>query len=168
MPRVRAADGLNRVTAILRELFGDAVKADKKSRLRSLKDLDAAAATLASACQMLLDDTVPDTELRKQLFARISPEALALALAGVNKLIRPTDNVYYQELDPKYKTVRRFLPALAEHIQLGANAAGEPSGPKRVSQVVSAGFVGACFDATNGGHRRPARGTFDLANPWRA
>lgn len=35
---------------ILRELFGDAVKADKKSHLRSLKDLDEAAATLASAC----------------------------------------------------------------------------------------------------------------------
>jgi len=62
----------------------------------------------------------------KQLFARISPDALALALSGVNKLIRPTDNVYYQELDAKYKTVRRFLPALAMHIHFGANAAGEP------------------------------------------
>ncbi|MEO5932509.1 MAG: hypothetical protein ABIQ08_03010 [Duganella sp.] len=61
------------------------MKADKKSRLRSLKDLDEAAATLDSACQILLDDTVPDTELRKQLFTRISPSALALALAGVNK-----------------------------------------------------------------------------------
>ena len=107
-------DALEVLEVILRELFGDAVKADRKSRLRSLKDLDEAAATLASACQMLLDDTVPDAELRKQLFARISPDALALALAGVNKLIRPTDNVYYQELDAKYKTVRRFLPALAE------------------------------------------------------
>jgi len=109
---------------ILRELFGDAVNADRNSRLRSLKDLDEAAATLASACQMLLDDTVPDAELRKLLFEWISPDALALA--GVNKLIRPTDNVYYQELDAKYKTVRRFLPALAEHFQFGANAAGEP------------------------------------------
>ena len=49
---------------ILRELFGDAIKADKKSRLRSLKDLDEAAFTLASACHMLLDDTMPDSELR--------------------------------------------------------------------------------------------------------
>lgn len=111
---------------ILRELFGDAVKADKKSRLRSLKDLDEAAATLASACQILLDDTVPDSELRNQLFAQISPDTLALALAGVNKLIRPTDDVYFQELDAKYKAVRRFLPALAEHIHFGANATGKP------------------------------------------
>ncbi|MEX5748763.1 Tn3 family transposase [Massilia sp. X63] len=119
-------DALEVLEVILRELFGDAVKADKKSRLRSLKDLDEAAATLARACQMLLDDTVPDSELRNQLFARISPDALALALASVNKLIRPIDNVYYQELDAKYKTVRRFLPALAEHIHFSANAAGEP------------------------------------------
>jgi hypothetical protein len=119
-------DAMEVLEVILRELFDDAVKADRKSRLRSLKDLDEAAAILASACQMLLDDAVPDVELRKQLFAPISPEALALALACVNKVIRPTDNVYYQALDAKYKTVRRFLPALAEHIRFGANAAGEP------------------------------------------
>ncbi|PYD85186.1 Tn3 family transposase [Pseudomonas syringae pv. pisi] len=119
-------DALEVLEVILHELFGNAVKADRKSRLRSLKDLDEAAATLASACQMLLDDTVPDAELRKLLFERIPPDALALALAGVNKLIRPTDNVYYEELDAKYKTVRRFLPALAEHIQFSANATGEP------------------------------------------
>jgi hypothetical protein len=75
---------------------------------------------------MLLDDTVPDAELRNQLFAPMSPDALALALAGVNKLIRPTDNVRYQELDAKYKTVHRFLLVLGEHIHFGANAAGEP------------------------------------------
>ena len=129
-------DALEVLEVILRELFGDAVKADKKSRLRSLKDLDEAAATLASACQMLLDDAVPDAELRKQLFARISPEALSLALAGVNKLIRPSDNVYYQELDAKYKTVRRFLPALAEQIHFGANVAGEAA----LNQLRAEGF----------------------------
>lgn len=40
-------DALEVLEVILRELFGDAVKADKKSRLRSLKDLDEAAATSA-------------------------------------------------------------------------------------------------------------------------
>ena len=119
-------DALEVLEIILRDLFGDAVKADKKARLRSLKDLDTAAATLASACQILLDTSVLDAELRPRLFALISPDALAQALAGVNTLIRPANNVYYLELDAKYKTVRRFLPALAEHIHFGANAAGEP------------------------------------------
>lgn len=32
----------------------------------------------------------------RRRFARISPDVLARALAGVNKLIRPTDNLYCQ------------------------------------------------------------------------
>lgn len=130
-------DALEVLEVILHELFGDAVKADRKSRLRSLKDLDEAAATLASACQMLLDEAVPDAELRKQLFARISPDALALALAGVNKLIRPTDNVYYQELDAKYKTVRRFLPALCSMVS-GASCVSTTARARRISLARSA------------------------------
>ena len=119
-------DGLEVLEVLLRELFGDAIKADKKSRLRTLKDLDQAAATLASACQMLLDTSLPDGDLRTRLFEKIPRNALTLALEGVNALIRPADNVYYQELDAKYKTVRCFLPALVEHIRFGANVAGEP------------------------------------------
>ena len=119
-------DGLEVLEVLLRELFGDAIKADKKSRLRTLKDLDQAAAMLASACQMLLDTSLPDGDLRTRLFEKIPRNALTLALEGVNALIRPADNVYYQELDAKYKTVRCFLPALVEHIRFGANVAGEP------------------------------------------
>lgn len=119
-------DALEVLEAVLRELFGAAIKADRKARLRTLKDLDQAAAVLASACQMVLDQALPDAELRTRLFARIPRNALTLALEGVNALIRPADDVYYRELDAKYKTVRRFLPALVEHVRFGANAAGKP------------------------------------------
>ena len=119
-------DALDVLEALLRELFSDAVKADKKVRLRTLKDLDQAAATLARACQMLLDPEVKDAELRARVFEQIPREALALALDGVNALIRPADNVYYLELQAKYRTVRRFLPTLLEQIRFGANAAGAP------------------------------------------
>jgi TnpA family transposase len=119
-------DALEVLEALLCELFGEAIKADKKARLRTLKDLDKAAATLASACETLLDTTLPDAELRTRLFEKIPRDRLAQALDGVNALIRPADNVYYQELDAKYKTVRRFLPTLVEHVRFGANLAGEP------------------------------------------
>lgn len=119
-------DALEVLEALLRDLFGNAVKADRKARLRTLKDLDQAAAVLASACQVVLDDALADAELRDRLFARIPRAALSQAIANINALIRPDDNVYYRELDAKYKTVRRFLPALVEHIRFGANAAGEP------------------------------------------
>ncbi len=70
--------------ALLRELFGDAIKADKKARLHTLKDLDQAAATLAHACQMLLDTGLPDAELRATLFEKIPRDTLMRALEGVN------------------------------------------------------------------------------------
>ena len=111
---------------LLRELFGDAIKADKKARLRTLKDMDQAAATLVSACQILLDTHLPDAKLRTRLFEKIPRDMLTRTLDGVTALIRPPDNVYYQELDAKCKTVRCFLPALVEHIRFGANVASEP------------------------------------------
>jgi TnpA family transposase len=119
-------DVLDVLEVLLRELFGDAIKADKQARLRTLKDLDQAAATLASACQMLLDSNVPDADLRTLLFEKIPRDTLTRALEGVNALIRPADDVYFQELDAKYRTVRCFLPYLVEQIHFGANVAGEP------------------------------------------
>jgi TnpA family transposase len=119
-------DALEVLEALLRDLFNAALRADKKARLRTLKDLDKAAATLANACQILLDTSFPDVELRTQLFEKIPRDTLAQAVDGVIALIRPADDVYYHELDAKYRTVRRFLPALLEHVRFGANSDGEP------------------------------------------
>src|SRR5471032_1897194 len=104
-------DALEVLEGLLRELFGDAIKADKKARLRTLKDLDQAAATLAHACQLLRDTSVPDAELRTTLFEKIPRATLTQALEGVKALIRPADNVYFRELDAKYRSVRRYVPA---------------------------------------------------------
>jgi TnpA family transposase len=119
-------DALDVLDALLRELFTGAAKAEKKARLRTLKDLDLAAGMLAQACQTLFDPDVPDSEVRPQVFGKIPREALAQALQGVNALIRPPSHVYQLELADKYKTVRRFLPMLVEQIRFGANAAGTP------------------------------------------
>ncbi len=118
-------DALEVLEALLRELFGDAIKADNKARQRTMKDLDQAALTLAKACQMVLDDTLSDSELRAKLFQKIPREMLTRALDGVNTLTRPVDNVYYKELDAKYRTVRRFLPALIENVHFASNTAGK-------------------------------------------
>ena len=119
-------DALEVLEGLLRDLFGDAVKADKKARSRTLKDLDRDAATLADACKMLIDPGVADAEVRGRVFEFVPREALAQALDSVLGLIRPVDNVYYRELDAGYRAVRRYLPALVEHIRFGANADGRP------------------------------------------
>lgn len=60
-------DVLEVLEVLLRELFGDAIKADKKARLRTLKDMDQAAATLVSACQILLDTPLAGCRVAHQV-----------------------------------------------------------------------------------------------------
>src|SRR5271166_1377531 len=95
---------------LLDDLFGKAITADKKARLRTLKDLDQSAAALAEACHLLLDPDVPDESLRNKVFAKIPRAALENALERVSVLIRPPDDVYYQELSEHYRSVRGYLP----------------------------------------------------------
>lgn len=119
-------DALEVLDLLLHEFFSDAAKADKKARLRGLKDLDQAATVLATACRTLLDPALADGDLRDTVFARIPPEVLTQALADVDALVRPPDDVYYRELDARYRAVRIFLPTLLRHIRFGPSPAGEP------------------------------------------
>ena len=117
-------DALDVLDLLLRDLFARAKQADHKARLRTLKDLDKAASTLAEACRMLLDPNLPDGELRKRVYDAIGQDELAQALADVNGLVRPADDVFYQELSAKAATVTRFLPTLLRVIRFDANPAG--------------------------------------------
>jgi hypothetical protein len=110
----------------LHEFFNDAAKADKKARLRSIKDLDKAATVLATACRTLLDPALADNGLRDIVFARTPHKVLEQALAIIDALVRPPDDIYYQELDARYRALRLFLPTLLKHIKFGASPAGEP------------------------------------------
>ena len=65
-------------------------------------------------------------ELRDKLFEKMPRELLAQAVNSVNALVQPANYVYFNELDAKFRTVRRFLPALVEHVHFGANATGQP------------------------------------------
>ena len=110
---------------LLHEFFSEAAKADKKARLRSIKDLDKAAIVLATACRTLLDFANADNDLRDIVFTLTPHKALEQALACVDALVRPPDDVYYSELVAHYRTLRLFLPTLLRYIQFGASPAGE-------------------------------------------
>jgi len=111
---------------VLHAFFSNAINADKKARLRGLKDLDQAATVLATACRTLLDPALADSELREAVFACIPRETLTQALANVDALVRSPDDVYYRELDARYRAVRVFLPTLLQHIRFGSSPAGQP------------------------------------------
>jgi hypothetical protein len=107
-----AHDALEVLEALLRELFSNAEKADKKARMRSLNDLDRSAATLAAACRKVLNSSISDDNVRARLFDNLPKTALVEALEEVNALTRPANDVYFLALDARYRSVRRFLPDL--------------------------------------------------------
>lgn len=118
-------EALEVLEMLLGELFGKAEKAQRKARLRTMKDLDKAAGTLADACRILLDPDLPDGELRTHVFATTPRPKLEQALAEVNTLIRPSDDVYFRELEERYRSVRRYLPAVLKHVHFGSSPAGK-------------------------------------------
>lgn len=102
------------------------MKADKKARLRALKDLDQATATLIDACSVLLDATLPEQEVRAKVFIKVPRAVLEGALKEAKALIRPPDDVFYLALTERYTAVRRYLPAVLRQIRFEAGPAGQP------------------------------------------
>jgi TnpA family transposase len=119
-------DVLDVLSMVLRDLFSRANQAHKKRRLRTIKDLDQAAATLAEACKLLLNSEQSDQELREQIYTAIGYERIIRAVDDVSSIIDPPDNVFYQELKQKRHTVKRFLPTFLRVINFEANEAGKP------------------------------------------
>ncbi len=119
-------DALNVLEIVLKDLFSKAKRTNNKNRLRTIKDLDNAAATLVDACKLLLDSNLSDQDVRVKIFTHIGYKPLILAVQEVDSLIQPPDNVFYQELEQKEKTVKKFFPTFLRTINFESNQAGKP------------------------------------------
>jgi TnpA family transposase len=119
-------DALDVLDIVLTDMFSGASKAGMKARLRTLKDLDAAAVQTAIAAKVMLDPNIADSEIRDTVFKMMSRLDLAESVQQIDHLVRPPQDVYFQELRASYRRVRRFLPALLQTVTFGANPAGQP------------------------------------------
>jgi len=117
-------DVLDLLDILITEIFANATKAGEKARLRSIKDLDAAASQLSQACRLVLDPLIPDEALRAAIFKAVERDALESALGQVEALVRPPEDTYYQELKQSWRRVRLFLPALLTTVRFGYTPAG--------------------------------------------
>jgi hypothetical protein len=118
-------DALDLLDILISEIFADAERASSRARLRTIKDLDAAAIQLTQVCRVVLDSTIADADLRSAIFNMLERDGLTAAVNQVDALIRPPDDVYYRELEENYRKVRRFLPALLSTVRFGSTPAGE-------------------------------------------
>ena len=148
-------DALDVLNIVLTELFSDAVKAGKKARLRTLKDLDAAAIKTAGVTRVVLDANVADSEVRQTIFALMERSDLETSVQQIDSLVRPPEDVYYKELQQSYRRVRRFLPPLLRTVTFGASPAGQ-------ALLEAVNYLTSTLDANKGPEQKPP---LEIATP---
>lgn len=119
-------DALTVLELLTKELLSKSASQGKKERLRTIKDLDAAALTLSAACAILIAPEDETAQLREAIFAQVSSEQLAAAVEQVESIARPPDDQYYPEILSRWRTVRLFLPTLLNTIDFQVTQAGQP------------------------------------------
>ena len=117
-------DVLDLFDVVVTSLFADAAKVGKRARLRTIRDLDAAALQLRQAGGVLMDDTVEDGAVREAAFAVVPRAAFAAALEQIDAIVRPPGDLYLTELRAQSGKLR-FLPALLRSVSFGATPAGQ-------------------------------------------
>lgn len=109
-------DVIDLFDAVSTTMFAHAQARSREARMRSLRDLDAAALKLRDAGAVLLDEATPDAEVRAAAFAIVDRDAA---------LARPDDDIYFAELRAQQGKIR-YLPALLAGLELDAAPAGKP------------------------------------------
>ena len=119
-------EALDVLDALLTDVNTQAKREGKKSRLRTLGDLDIAAIHLRIVSGIVVDETCDLMKLRQEIFARIPKDQVIQAMSAVDDLTRPPDDAFFPELIERYGRVRRFLPSLLKKVCFQATQAGKP------------------------------------------
>src|SRR5437588_1025573 len=120
-------DALDLFDALMRTATSAATREGQQERLRTIHDLDAAAQVLASACQIVLDETQDPATLLQRIYDHVPPGYLRAAVTTVGELTRPPDDNYAQELLDRYLMMRRFLPTFWRTLEFDSTPGGKPT-----------------------------------------
>ena len=118
-------DVIDLFDAVSTTMFARAQAVSREARMRSLRDLDAAALKLRDASAVLLDEATVDADVRAAVFAVVDRIALAAAIERIGALAQPVDDIYFVELREHQRKIR-YLPALLAGLELDAAPAGKP------------------------------------------
>ena len=123
-------DALDLFDRLVGDLVSQSQGAERRERMRTIKDLDAAALTLREACELLLDSGLSDEsslgEVRAQVFARTGEQELSQAVTRVGEIARPPEEDHQKELLRRWQTARSFLPDMLAAINFQGTEAAEP------------------------------------------
>ena len=119
-------DALDLLDHLVTQYFARAERKGERERLRTLRDLDAAAYRLKEACQIILDPASVDDGLRARVFERVPRDQLQQDVATVTALTQPQGDKSYERLLAHYSTARRFMPMLLQTICFEATRSAQP------------------------------------------
>jgi TnpA family transposase len=102
---------------LIKGLLSKSKREGEKERLRTIKDLDAAALKLTEAVEVLIDESLNDVDVRIEAFKRVSVEQLAQSISKIKSLARHESDNYYDLLLSRWRGVRIFLPKLLEEVE---------------------------------------------------
>ncbi len=117
-------DALDVLDILMRDLLARSVRTGRKERLRTLRDLDAAALYLAEQAEKVITPEWTNEQIRTLLTEKQTK--IAEAVVTIYEIARPADDNYYKEVVERYPTIRRFLPSLLRTIEWTSNEAGKP------------------------------------------
>jgi hypothetical protein len=79
-------DALDLLDVLITEICKQAKREGQHNRLRSLRELDAAARQLGKVCELFLDESCEGADLRELAFGRVPEERLRQAIQIVDTL----------------------------------------------------------------------------------
>lgn len=118
-------EALDVLDLLISDIARKAKNFGQKNRLRTLKDLDKSALSLAEACKLLLNDETKDKSLRQTIFSKVSRDKMKASIAMIDNLVCPLGDKFYNEMIEQYGRVLRFLPKLLKDIEFKAAPAGK-------------------------------------------
>ena len=119
-------DALDIFDHLIQNLFTQAEQANKKMRLRTIKDLDGAARTLLEAGRLMIEQACPYQDIRPKVLLRVGPEKFLAAMDTVEELTRPPGDRFLPELQTRYRSIRGYLPHVVKSIQFSGTQASQP------------------------------------------
>jgi TnpA family transposase len=125
---------------LMRELGLRAQKRIQRERLRSLKDLDAAALTLRDAVRLVLDPKVPSRNLRQLIIQEFSESTLQTAVLNVTELTMTVEDSQTEIWQKIHQGIAQFISPMLESIEFDGAVTAKPllegvAFAKRLSKV---------------------------------
>jgi TnpA family transposase len=119
-------DALDVFDLLIDDIRKEAENLGKRERLRTIGDLDAAALDLLNVCQVVLDTSCPNGQVRARALAAVTRSELEQAIESVKKLARGPNHNYRKELVERYGRVQIFLSSLLQSLNIeGTSAAND-------------------------------------------